>query len=80
MAKHKNVNKGKEAMSMSAVLRQAVLDSGQTMYRVSKGSGVPYAIVHRFVRGGRPASMEALDKLCAYLDLRLTGPTQDTNK
>jgi hypothetical protein len=65
--------KGGEPMSASAALRQAVLDSGQSLYRVSKESGVPYATLHRFVKGGsRQVSLESFDRLCAYLGLRLT--------
>jgi hypothetical protein len=69
----KGRKKGGGAMSASAALRQAVLDSGQSLYRVSKGSGVPYATLHRFVKGGgRQVSLESFDRLCAYLGLRLT--------
>jgi hypothetical protein len=57
----------------SEALRQAVAESGKTLYRVSKDSGVPYACLHRFVVGHQAVSMGALDKLCVYLGLELTG-------
>jgi hypothetical protein len=57
---------------MSEALRRAILESGLTLYRVSKDSGVSYAVLHRFIAGKRAVSMEALDRLCAYLGLRLT--------
>jgi transcriptional regulator with XRE-family HTH domain len=60
------------ASTMSETLRRTILDSGQTLYRVSKDSGVSYATLHRFVTGQRAVSMAALDKLCAYLGLKLT--------
>jgi hypothetical protein len=62
-----------EPMPASEALRQAILGSGESLYRVSKGSGVPYATLHRFVKGGvRQVSLDSFDRLCAYLGLRLT--------
>jgi predicted transcriptional regulator len=66
------VNKGGRRRTMSDILRKAISESGLTLYRISKDSGVPYATLHRFVRGQRGVSMEALDKLCFYLGMRLT--------
>jgi hypothetical protein len=65
---------------MSESLRRAVLDSGRTLYRVAKDSGVPYATLHRFITGGRGVSVQTLDRLCAYMGLRLTGPTLTTKE
>jgi hypothetical protein len=65
------VGKQKGALTMSETVRRAVLESNQTWYRVAKDSGVPYATLHRFVTSQRAVSMETLDKLCAYLGLRL---------
>jgi len=56
---------------LSEALRRAIADCGQSLYRISKDSGVPYATLHRFMAGKRSVSMEALDNLCAYLDLGL---------
>ena len=56
---------------LSDSLRAAIRDSGQTLYRVSKESGVPYATLHRFMAGKRAVSMEALEALCDYLRLEL---------
>ena len=52
---------------LSDSLRAAVSDSGQSLYRVSKDSGVPYATLHRFMAGKRAVSMEALELLCDFL-------------
>jgi hypothetical protein len=57
--------------TLSEALRTAIQDCGQTLYRVSKGSGVAYATLHRFMAGKRAVSMEALDKLGVYLQLGL---------
>jgi hypothetical protein len=67
MAKSKA--KGK---AVSETLRQAILGSGLTLYRVAKSSGVTYPTLHRFAVHRRPISVRDIDKLCAYLELRLT--------
>jgi lambda repressor-like predicted transcriptional regulator len=61
----------KKQASLSAFLRAAVRDSGQSLYLISKESGVPYATLHRFMAGKRAVSMEALERLCDYLGLEL---------
>lgn len=57
---------------ISEELRQAIRDSGLSLYRISQDSGVAYATLHRFAAGKRAVSMNVMDKLCAYLGLRLT--------
>jgi hypothetical protein len=57
---------------VSGVLRRAVRDTGETLYRVSKDSGVSYAALHRFMSGQSSLALEGVDKLCAYLGLTLT--------
>ena len=52
-------------------LREAILNSGQTEYRVAKESGVTQPIVNRFLRGERGISLETAAKLCKYLGLHL---------
>jgi len=52
-------------------LRDAILNSGQTEYRVAKDSGTPQPVLNRFVRGERGISLETAAKLCKYLDLHL---------
>jgi hypothetical protein len=56
---------------LTDVLRQAIRDSGQTLYRVAKDSGVNYAIVHRFVVHHESIALTGFVKLCAYLGLTL---------
>jgi hypothetical protein len=66
--------KTRKGERMSDTLRRAVLESGLTLYRVAKDSGVSYPALHRFTVHKRPVSMETLDKLWAYLGLRLARP------
>lgn len=63
--------KAKRGATVSETLRGALEQSGLSLYRVAKNAGLAYAIVHRFMRGERTLSMEALDKLCASLGLEL---------
>jgi hypothetical protein len=65
-------NRHKRGATMSETLREEILGSGLSLYRVSKDSGVSYAALHRFVMHRRAVSMGALDNLCGYLGLRLT--------
>ena len=53
-------------------LRHAIADSGVTLYRVSKDSGVSYAAIHRFMAGTHDLKLGTVDKLAAYLGLKLT--------
>jgi hypothetical protein len=48
---------------MTKTVRQAVLASGQTLDRVAKESGVPYATLRRFVTGERAITVATLDNL-----------------
>ena len=57
---------------MSDALRQAIRDSGLTLYRIAKDSGVDYSTLHRFMKGTRAIHMRAADKLAEYLGLELT--------
>jgi plasmid maintenance system antidote protein VapI len=52
-------------------LREAILNCGQTEYRVAKESGVAQPILNRFLRGERGISLETAAKVCKYLDLHL---------
>jgi hypothetical protein len=69
-------NRHKRGSTMSETLREEILSSGLSLYRVSKDSGVSYPALHRFVTHRRAASMAALDKLCGYLGLRLIRPKE----
>lgn len=55
-------------------LRAAVLNADVTRYRISKATGISESILSRFVRGDAGLSMEYVDRLADYLELRLVGP------
>jgi hypothetical protein len=57
--------------AVSEIVRRAVLGSGETLYRVSKDSGVTYSALHSFITGKQMLSLKGFDKLCAYLGLVL---------
>jgi hypothetical protein len=63
--------RGKGVRTVSEELRLAVRDSGKTLYRVAKDAGVNYSSLHRFMAGRQLPSAPVLDKLSAYLGLRL---------
>jgi hypothetical protein len=64
-------SKPKRAQTVSGALRTAIEESGRSLYRVAKDARLGYATVYRFMHGQRSLSMEALDKLCASLELDL---------
>ena len=57
-------------------LRAAVLNAKVTRYRISKATGISESILSRFVRGEAGLSMEYVDRLADYLQLRLVGPNR----
>ena len=64
-----------ERKPISQDLRKAILESGATLQRVAKNSHVPYVTIHGFINGKRKLSMDAIDKLCLYLNLKVApGP------
>jgi hypothetical protein len=65
---------------MSTVVRQAVKNSGETIYSVAKGAGVTYANLMRFLSRDRELSQGELDALIAYLGIRLVIPVKPQAK
>jgi transcriptional regulator with XRE-family HTH domain len=66
-------------------LRAAVLNAGESRYRISKATGISESILSRFVRGEAGLSMEYANRLCEYLGLRLekaekAGPSKSKRK
>ena len=62
---------------VSEALRQAIRDSGFSLYRVAKGAGVGYSSLHRFMSGERAVSLDVFDRLCASLGLELRPANRD---
>ncbi len=56
---------------ISETVRQAILDCGESRYRISMETGITQATLSRFVRGETGLSMPALDRLGEYLGLEI---------
>jgi transcriptional regulator with XRE-family HTH domain len=54
-------------------IRIAVRDSGISLNQLSKDCGIGRDRLSRFVRGERGIGLDALDRLCATLGLRIVG-------
>jgi len=52
-------------------LRQAIDDSGQTRYRISKETGINEGALCQFYNGHRGLSMESLNALGKFLNLKI---------
>ena len=53
-------------------LRQAIDDSGLTRYRIAKETGISETALAKFYNGHRGLSMEALNALGEFLQLKIT--------
>jgi transcriptional regulator with XRE-family HTH domain len=53
-------------------LRQAIYDSGLTRYRIAKETGISESALAQFYNGHRGLSMESLNALGEFLQLRIT--------
>ena len=61
-------------MALQDQLREAIEDSGLTLYRIAKGSGIAYQVLHRFARGERDLTLETASRLAEYFGMRMTRP------
>lgn len=66
-------------MALQDQLRQAIEDSGLTLYRIAKGSGIAYQVLHRFASGQRDLTLETASRLADYFSMRLTRPKWPKN-
>jgi hypothetical protein len=53
-------------------IRQAIDDSGLTRYQIAKGSGIDESALAKFYNGRRGLSMDALNALGEFLQLKIT--------
>ena len=58
-------------MKLSEQIREAMDDSGLTRYRIAQDTGIDESTLAKFYHGTRGMSLESLDVLCAYLELRI---------
>lgn len=61
-------------ISLADQLRDALKQSGLTMFRISKESGVEESVLYRFVTFERGVQMDTAEKLAAYFGMNLTPP------
>ncbi|MCA9120999.1 MAG: helix-turn-helix transcriptional regulator [Planctomycetaceae bacterium] len=57
--------------TLAEQIRQAIIDSGITQYRIAKDTGISQPLLTRFVNGDRGISLDTADKLIEYLGLEL---------
>lgn len=58
--------------SIADSLKQAIRDSGRSMYELSKDSGIAQIVIARFLSGERDIRMATADKLARTLNMQLT--------
>ena len=56
---------------LTDALKKAVIDSGLPLLQISKGSGVEYASLFRFMSGERSLRLDKADKIAVYFHLQL---------
>lgn len=60
-----------QARTMTAVIRQAIVESKLPLLTLAKETGVQRASISRFVAGKRSLRLDLADKLAAYFGLQL---------
>jgi transcriptional regulator with XRE-family HTH domain len=61
----------KRVMKLTDQLRQAVADCGLTRYEIAKQTGIDESALAKFYNGHRGLSMEALNALGEFLQLKI---------
>jgi hypothetical protein len=59
-------------ISLADQLRDALKESGLTMFRIAKESGVEQSVLYRFVTAERGVQMDTAEKLAAFFRMNLT--------
>ena len=62
----------KRSSLLTDQLRQAIEDSGLTRYQIAKATGIDESALAKFYNGHRGLSMQALNALGDFLQLRIT--------
>jgi len=70
----------KKSLPLTEQLRQALVNCGETRYRIAKNTGIGADTLCRFVNGERFLSAEAMDTLGEYLGLELRKRRSTTRK
>lgn len=61
-------------------LRRAIEQCGKTRYRIGLEAGVDQAVLCKFMQGERGMSLASIEKLYAYLGLRLVAEHKPRKK
>jgi DNA transposition AAA+ family ATPase len=61
----------KRAKKMTDQLRQAIDDCGLTRYEIAKQTGIDESALAKFYNGHRGLSMEALNSIGEFLELKI---------
>lgn len=61
----------KQSKSMSERLKDSIIKSGFTRYRIGIDTGIEASALSRFISGERGLSMKAIDRLLEYLGLEV---------
>lgn len=70
----------RRSKKMTDQVRQAIDDSGLTRYRIAQDTGIDESTLAKFYHGTRGLSLDNLDLLCEYLDLRIVAERKPTKK
>ena len=65
------MSKSKLKPTMTDVLKQAIQESGLTLYRIAKDTGILDTSLLRFMRGETSLRLDKADVLADYLGLEL---------
>ena len=74
------MSKSKPQSPLTDPLRQAIVDSGLPLLRLSKATGIQRTSLIRFVRGETSLHLDVADELAAYFGLKLVAENDSTRK
>ena len=57
--------------TIAEVLRNAIEESGQSVYGIAKAADIPQPVLHRFYAGERDLTLATANKLAVYFGLEL---------
>lgn len=60
-------------MSLQEAIKNAILSSSMTQYRICKLSDIENSVLSRFMRGQGSLTLTTTEKLCEVLNLKLVG-------
>ena len=70
----------RRSVKMTDQIRQAIDDSGLTRYRIAQDTDISESSLAKFYNGHRGLSLDNLDRLFAYLGLRIVKDRRPAKK